>query len=235
MIELLNCDCMEYMATLPDKAFDLAIVDPPYGIGMDGNNHPKGTAACFDYRSGRSNNIRRNNYEGKEWDNNRPDQSYFDELRRISKNQIIWGGNYFADFLPAQSCWVVWDKCNVGTHQSDCELAWTSFNTAVRKYSFMWSGAWQGNPANGAEMQGNKKLNEKRIHPTQKPKQLYTWLLKNYAKDGDRILDTHLGSGSSAIAAHDGGFDFVGCEIDADYYAAALKRFNIHKMQTKLF
>lgn len=234
-IELLNIDCLEYMKGVPDKYFELAIVDPPYGLGMDGNNHPKGTALCFDKRSGKSNCIKRNNYTGKQWDII-PDKKYFDELKRVSKNQIIWGANHFTSKILIDSkCWIVWDKCNVGTHQSDCELAWASFGTAVRKFSFMWSGAWQGNPLNGEKMQGNKALNEERIHPTQKPVKLYKWLLHNYAEYGDKILDTHGGSRSLAIACYQMGFDHVSCEIDKDYHDDSVKRFKEQTMQQSLF
>jgi len=218
MIELLHIDCMTYMATLPDKAFDLAITDPPYGIGMS-----KGT---FTY-SEKKNISSKRNYISKQWDSNRPPVEYFIELQRVSINQIICGGNYFADLLPASRGWVYWDKkiTNANnTNFSDGELIWTSFDCILKKVTYDWIGFGYLNSTERGT----------RIHPTQKPIQLYKWLLKNYAKEGDRILDTHLGSGSSAIAAYDGGFDFVGCEIDADYYAAALKRFNIHKQQLVL-
>lgn len=211
-IELLNCDCMEYMATLPDKAFDLAIVDPPYGIGAD-----KGTW-------GSSNLGRVTNYGRKKWDFAAPEAIYFDELRRISDNQIVWGANHFVSKIPYDSsCWIVWDKLAAADF-ADCELAWTSFETAVRKFEFRWNGM----------LQGDMKNKEHRIHPTQKPVKLYQWLLTNYAKKGQRILDTHLGSGSSAIAAHYFGVDFVGCELDKDYYDAAVKRFNQQTAQQSL-
>lgn len=216
MIELLNTDCMAYMATLPDKAFDLAIVDPPYGIGMCGGKiGGDNLGISKDYK----------NFHGG--DIQAPDSAYFDELRRVSKNQIIWGANHFIDNFPfscSSPCWIVWDKENTGNF-SDCELAWTSFKTAVRKFSFMWNGM----------LQGDMKNKELRIHPTQKPVKLYEWLLTNYAKEGDRILDTHLGSGSSAIAAHNLGFDFVGMELDADYFKSAQERFNNHIKQMRMF
>lgn len=204
-VELLNIDCKEYMAGLPDKAFDLAIVDPPYGIGQDGRqNHTRGKLAkAKDYRS------------NSRYDNSIPDSAYFIELKRISKNQIIWGGNYFINELDATPCFIVWDKNNGANDFADCELAWTSFSTAVRKFKYTWNGM----------LQGNMERKQERIHPNEKPFQLYAWLLKNYAKEGDKILDTHLGSGSSAIAAHKLGFDFVGTEIDKEYYDAALKRY----------
>lgn len=212
MIELLNCDCMEYMVGLPDKAFDLAIVDPPYGINKAG---PIG-GRCF---------AQVTNHEKKNWDKYPPEILYFDELKRVSKNQIIWGANHFVNRIAEDSpCWIVWDKLNTGDF-ADCELAYTSFKTAVRKFSYKWSGM----------MQGDMKNKESRIHPTQKPIKLYQWLLENYAKPGQRILDTHLGSGSSAIAAHYFGVDFVGCELDKDYYDAACKRFDQQTRQTTLF
>ena len=202
MIELLNADCMEYMAGLPDKAFQLAVVDPPYGIGMDGNNNWSGSK-----------------HKKKQWDIGAPDVAYFAELERVSKNQIVWGANHFIDRLAIGSpCWIIWDKKNDGFSFADAELAWTSFATAIRFFRY----------ARGQQT-------DLRIHPTQKPVALYEWLLTNYAKPGQRILDTHLGSGSSAIAAHNLGFDFVGTELDADYYAAAVKRFEAHKAQASLF
>ena len=206
MIELLNTDCMEYMATLPDKAFDLAIVDPPYGIGKDGQKESTGGHGG------------RKGYKFKGWDNNIPDKKYFDELRRVSVNQIIWGANYYPQFLFTSMGWVVWDK-GQDINQSDGELAYTSFNCKLRIYRM-----------NRVEL-----LLEGTIHPTQKPIKLYKKILRDYATPDMKIIDTHLGSGSLAIAAYDFGCDFVGMEIDKDYYDAAVKRFNIHKMQTKLF
>lgn len=214
MIKLLNIDCMEYMADLEDNAFDLAICDPPYGIGEDGrNNHTRGNLAlASDYRA------------YSRYDQYKPDEAYFNELFRVSKNQIIWGANHFGD-MPGSAGWVIWDKENGATDFADCELAYTSFDRAARKYTFRWSGM----------LQGDMKTKEIRIHPNQKPAKLYQWLLKNYAKPGQRILDTHLGSGSSAIAAHYFGVDFVGCEIDEDYYAAAKERFDRETRQVAMF
>jgi site-specific DNA-methyltransferase (adenine-specific) len=211
---LINIDCMAYMKTLKDKEFDLAIVDPPYGIGEDGrNNHTRSKLAkAKDYRG------------NSRYDNNIPDAQYFSELRRVSKNQIIWGGNYFIEHLESTPCFIVWDKNNGQNDFADCELAWTSFETAVRKFKHTWNGMLQ-------EDMSNK---EERIHPNHKPIRLYRWLISNYAKKGDKILDTHLGSGSSAIAAHDMGFEFVGCELDKDYYEAACKRFKDQTKQLKL-
>lgn len=208
-------DCMEYMKGIPDKFFELACVDPPYGIDEDGKtNHTRGKLA------------KAKNYSGKNWDNSSPDVQYFNELIRVSQNQIIWGANHFISKIPLDSsCWIVWDKVNGDNDFADCELAYTSFTSAVRKFEFTWNGM----------LQGDMKNKETRIHPTQKPVKLYKWLLTNYAKPGDKILDTHLGSGSSRIAAWDMGFDFFGCELDADYFAASQKRFDNFKLQQKLF
>ena len=200
-IELLNIDCMEYMKGLPDKAFDLAIVDPPYGIGVD-------KMTMFD---GAKKQTRH-----KEYNDIAPDCSYFNELMRVSKNQIIWGGNYFN--LGPTRCFLSWDKIQEFSG-ADFELAWTNFDK----------------PAKAFRMCRAEAYGQGTIHPTQKPVKLYEWLLHNYAKEGDKILDTHLGSGSSAIAAHYGGFDFVGCELDIDYYNAARERFNHATAQIALF
>lgn len=233
-IELLRMDCMDYMRTVPDRAFDLAIVDPPYGIGMTGHRiAPKRHYAT--QPNGTKRNVQRKDYGVKEWDSEPPSIDYFTELRRVSRNQIIWGANHFIDRVPVPSpCWLVWDKVNGNANQADCELAWTSFKTAVRVFPFMWNGMCQGSPANGRKMQGDKRLNEVRIHPTQKPVQLYRWILRNYAQPGHRILDTHFGSGSLAIACHDEGFDMVGTEVDADYWLAAAKRLEQHKLTQPL-
>lgn len=211
-----NMDCMEGMAQYPDKYFNLAIVDPPYGIGEDGSKNK--SRGCL--------GISKNYKSFAGYDKLSPELVYFNELKRVSNNQIIWGANHFISKIPYDSpCWIVWDKDNGKTDFADCELAYTSFKTSVRKYKFKWQGM----------LQQNMKNKEHRIHPTQKPVQLYKWLLTNYAKPGDKILDTHLGSGSSRIAAWDMGFDFVGYELDKDYFDAQEKRFNDFKMQTKLF
>ena len=222
-IKIIHGDCMEYMATLKDKAFDLAIVDPPYGINvgkaLTGERERESNFKTVGIKGVCIPKI----YRGFN-DSQPPQKEYFTELMRVSNNQIIWGGNYFVEHLTNSSCWIVWDKCNDKSFFADCELAWTSFKKSIRKFSWMWNGM----------LQQNMKQKELRIHPTQKPVALYQWLLKNYAKQGDKILDTHLGSGSSAIAADIMGFDFVGIEIDEDYYNAALDRFNRHKQQLTL-
>ena len=202
--EVFNTDCFEYMRTLPDKAFQLAIADPPYGIGKDGKYWGGDLADAGEYTQ-------------KEWDSEAPDKEWFDELRRISRNQIIWGANHFISRIPFDSsCWIVWDKDNGQTIYADCELAWTSFRTSVRKFTFRWQGM----------LQGNMNHKEIRIHPTQKPVALYAWLLKNYAKPGDRIFDPMMGSQSSRIAAYKMGFDYVGCELDKEYFDKGCERFN---------
>lgn len=215
MIELLHIDCMEYMAGLPDKAFDLAIVDPPYGIGVDG-------AIRIEKPDRPSTWTGIEKYEQKAWDATPPSANYFAEVRRVSADQIVWGGNYFADLLPASKGWIFWDKQFENTFNfSHGELAWTSFGKQLLKFTL----------SSKAETRGGKD----RIHPTQKPVALYRWLLQNYAKPGQRILDTHLGSGSIAIACDIEGFDLVGCEIDADYIAAARKRLADHQAQPRMF
>jgi site-specific DNA-methyltransferase (adenine-specific) len=219
-VEILNIDCMEYMAGLADNAFDLAIVDPPYGINCDGIGMSNRSKPSKKFRG-----AIKSDYKGGAWDSNSPDKLYFKELFRVSKNQVIWGANHFIEkFCINSSCWVVWyKKQNPNDNAADCELAWTSFKTAVRMVSIPWSGF------------GHINLKETRIHPTQKPVKLYQWLLANYAKEGDRILDTHLGSGSNAIANYRGGFDFVGCELDEDYYKDSIARFDAETSQGAFF
>lgn len=221
MSKILNMDCMEYMKSLSDNAFDLAIVDPPYGLGEAGKRSgtrtsKSGAQKFWGSKNTRGTAIKSTIFADKDWDNEPPSVEYFAELKRVSKNQIIWGANHFADRINiSSSSWIVWDKDNGTSNFADCELAYTSFKTAVRMFKFRWSGM----------LQGDMSKKEIRIHPTQKPVKLYEWLLSKYAKDGDRILDTHLGSGSSAIAANNLGFDFVGTEKDKDYYEAASERY----------
>ena len=206
--QITNEDCMDLMARYPDNHFDLAIVDPPYGIGVDGG-------------IGGGVLARKSDFKKKNWDNESPDKNFFDELLRVSKNQIVWGANHFISKIPYDSsCWVVWNKINGDNNFADCELAWTSFKTAVRKFDFRWQGMLQGN-------MGYKK--EGKIHPTQKPVKLYEWLLKNYAKEGDKILDTHMGSGSIAIACHYMDFDLTACELDKEYYEGNRKNKRTNK------
>jgi len=207
-MKITNEDNMELMARYPDNHFDLAIVDPPYGIGMDkSRNLNKGNKAGFKI------------YHDTDWDSKSPEKEYFNQLIRVSKNQIIWGANHFISKIPYDSsCWVVWDKNNGNSDNADAELAWCSFKTSVRKYTINIS-----------------KTYKYRIHPTQKPTELYEWLLMNYAKEGDKILDTHLGSGSIALACHNLKYDLTACELDKEYFDAAMKRLDQHKKQLKLF
>ena len=216
----INDDCMEIMSTLPDKAFELAIVDPPYGIGETGerSTRPHKTKKCPNPMGA----IKQ--YAKKQWDTQPPSKEYFKELVRVSKNQVVWGANHFIENIPNanSSCWIFWDKKNGDNDFADGEMAWCSFKSAVRKFEWLWNGFQKEKP-------------EERIHPTQKPVALYEWLLTHYAKQGDKILDTHLGSGSSRIAAYNLGFDFVGCEIDEDYFKAQEERFKAHTAQESLF
>ena len=234
--EVTNEDCIEGMARYPDKYFDLAIVDPPYGI--------RAVQRIYKGRAGYVNpkekyGVKKANHTIKDWDNQRPSAEYWDELFRVSKNQIVWGANYFTDYLPLSRGWVFWDK-DVNGDFSKGELAWTSFDFALKKVLYVWDGMRQGQQVNktpckgGNWKQGNPCGLEKRNHPTQKPVALYKWLLQNYAKQSDKILDTHLGSGSSRIAAYEMGFDFTAFELDKEYFEAQEKRYNSHISQLKL-
>lgn len=209
-----NMDCLSAMQQMPDKYFDLAVVDPPYFSGPERRNF----YGCQVSPIG----VQRMYKESEVWQV--PDERYFDELRRVSKQQIIWGVNYFNySFSPGR---VVWDKCNGASSFSDCEIAYCSLHDSVRLYRYMWNGMCQGKSiTEGYIMQGDKSKNEKRIHPTQKPVALYAWLYQQYAKPEDKILDTHLGSGSSRIAAWKLGLDFVGFEIDKYYFDLQEQRF----------
>ena len=208
MIQITNEDNMKLMARYEDNHFDLAIVDPPYGIN----------ASEMTMGSGKNKKYNK----GKKWDNETPSKEYFNELQRVSKNQIIWGGNYFADKLKPSRCYVFWDKgIYADCDFADGELAWTNFDKVLRIAKIRYKG-----------FLGADKI---RIHPTQKPIKLYEWLLMNYAKEGNKILDTHLGSGSIAIACHNLGYDLTACELDKEYYDAAIKRINEHKQQIRMF
>ena len=210
MINITNEDNMELMARYPDKYFDLAIVDPPYGIGGGVDNRK-----AIETKSG--NNLKRLARKGgMEWDRTIPKKEYFDELKRVSKNQIVWGGNYMIENLDNTRCFIVWDKMTYIPTMSQIELAWSSFTTHSQLVKI------------------NSNQNN-RIHISQKPIDLYKWLLNKYAKQGDKILDTHLGSGSIAIACHDYGFDLTACELDKEYFDKAMQRINNHTAQTKLF
>ena len=210
MLTITNEDNMLLMARYPDNHFDLAIVDPPYGINM-GN-----TGSYYNLKGKRPSNP----HVKKNWDNGVPTQEYWDELFRVSKNQIVWGGNYMTDFLPPSRCWIFWDKLKFVDNYADGELAWTSFDRNTKKIAI--------------QHHGFLTKDGKSIHPTQKPAMLYNWLLDNFAIEGDKILDTHLGSGSIAIACHDYKFDLTACELDKDYYDNAMKRIKEHTNQQKL-
>lgn len=208
-----NEDCVEGLKRFSDNHFDLAIVDPPYGIGAGSVNFQSGTRK-------KPSKFHKQN----DWDTSIPEPKYWEQLFRVSKNQIVWGGNYMTEFLPPSRCWIFWDKGTGDNSYADGELAWTSFDKVVKKFSKFWSG---GN--------AKEKFDIDRIHPTQKPIQLYEWILQNYAERGDLILDTHLGSGSSRIAAHKAGLNFTGFEIDKDYYEAQEKRFKDFVSQLRMF
>jgi len=209
-----NMDCMEGMSQFPDKYFDLAIVDPPYFADYGKENYPGSEISTI--------GVKRNRFESKFWDV--PDRKYFTELIRVSKNQIIWGVNYFPDMPYLGSGRIVWDKKNDASSFSKCEIAYCSLHNRTEIFRYLWNGM----------LQENMRYKEKRIHPTQKPIALYLWILNKYAKQGDKILDTHVGSASSLIACHHLGFDYIGFEIDSGYYEAAIKRINDEKQQMYL-
>ena len=208
MINITNEDNMELMSRYEDNHFDLAIVDPPYGIGISGQKEQK---------KGKKSD--RKYHKQKDWDNEIPNKEYFKQLFRVSKNQIIWGANYFVEHLDkGTKGWVVWDKAQYGLTMSDCELAYSSFQKPTRVYI-----------KNRAVL-----ISQNTIHPTEKPVKLYEWLLMNYAKKGDQILDTHLGSGSIALACHNLEYDLTACELDKEYYKTALKRLKQHQAQLRI-
>ena len=207
MIKITNEDNMQLMARYEDNHFDLAIVDPPYGIDWMKQIENPNTKANWKV------------HDKKDWDKNIPQQEYFDELFRVSKNQIVWGGNYMTEYLPPSPCWLIWDKMQEFTG-AVFEMAWTSLKSPAKAFRMSRVEAY---------------VNKNKIHPTQKPVKLYEWILMNYAKDGDKILDTHLGSGSIAIACHNLKFHLTACELDKDYYEASLKRLKIHQQQLTMF
>jgi site-specific DNA-methyltransferase (adenine-specific) len=210
-INLIHGCSLKAMREMQDNAFDLAIVDPPYGIGAGGTNFKNGTSKSktIDFRE-------------NDWDKNIPPAEYWQQLFRVSKNQIVWGGNYMTEYLPPKSCWLFWDKGTGDNSYADGELAWTSFDGAMRKITKSWVGA-------------NAKDEGDRIHPTQKPIYLYRWILDKYAKEGFKILDTHLGSGSIALACWDMNYDLTAFEIDENYHKKAFKRFEKHSKQMQLW
>tara|TARA_R100001440_G_scaffold21525_1_gene35476 strand:- start:185 stop:817 length:633 start_codon:yes stop_codon:yes gene_type:complete len=210
-MKITNEDNMQLMSRYEDNHFDLAIVDPPYGIKRDGHSG----SLC----KNKKNNWKKHKF--KHWDNKTPKQKYFDELKRVSKNQIIWGANYFVNFLNEGTMgWIFWFKGQEGLSMSDGEIAFSSFQKATRQININ---------------RGFISKNGGSIHPCQKPVKLYEWLLMNYAKEGDKILDTHLGSGSLAIACHNLGYDLTACELDKEYYNKAIKRLNNHTAQLRIY
>lgn len=244
---------MDLMARYPDKYFDLAIVDPPYGIGESGKNH-KSRNTLVRQRDGVT--LRRcpsTNYSQKDWDNSPPSNEYFHEVLRVSQNQILFGGNYFKEFVGTPfkpprrnkykqflksypNGWIIWDKVNGDNDFNDCELIWTSFEVPSTVIYYMWSGMMQGKSiAEGTIMQGNKSLNENRIHPTPKPVIIYKYLLNLFAHPGYKILDTNSGSGSSILAAHDLGLEIVACDNDEEYFKKSVRRIKQHVAQLTLF
>ena len=204
-----NIDCLIGMEEYEDKYFDLAIVDPPYGKRPTRGKNGFGSSETINIQP-----------KDDKWDI-KPNNEYFNELFRVSKNQIIWGGNYFIENLHSTNCFLIWDKLTGSNPYADCEMAWTSFNSVVKKYTKLWLGT-------------HCKDKFGLIHPTQKPSSLYEWILENYAKPNDKILDTHVGSASSLIACEDMGFEYVGFELDKDYYDSAQKRLEQFRSQFKL-
>ena len=218
-----NADCLAAMREMEDNAFDLAVVDPPYGIGYDKAIENQGGTRFGNAKAAKK------DYHTADWDRNIPSKDYFDQLFRVSRNCIIWGGNYFTEFLSPSKGFICWDKRVDNTMSNDfadCEYAYMSKGLGVaRMFRYVWNGM----------LQGDMKNKEDRFHPTQKPVALYRWIYQHYAKQGDKILDTHLGSGSSRIAAYDAGLDFVGYEIDETYFRLQEERFARHTAQTSLF
>lgn len=219
-----NMDCMKAMQKIPDHYFDLAVCDPPYFSGPERRGYYGSRVSKI--------GVQRDYPISPTWDI--PKEEYFQEILRVSKHYIIWGCNYFKfSFSPGR---IVWDKCNQSNPFSDCEIAATDVHDSVRLFRFLWNGMLQGKSiSEGSIAKGNKAHNEKRIHPTQKPVALYTWIFSRYAKPGDKILDTHLGSGSSRIAAHNIDLDFVGFEIDPDYFRKQEERYAEHVAQMSMF
>lgn len=223
--KLYNMDCMLVMKEIPDKYFELAIVDPPYFNGPNNRGY-------YGRRINKLNIKRRDYLNIESWDI--PNEQYFKELLRISKNQIIWGINYFdVNLGPGR---IIWDKVNGKSSYSDCEIAYCSMHESTRLFRYMWNGMNQGKSiSEGHIMQGDKSKNEKRIHPTQKPVNLYKWTLMNYAKPGDKILDTHVGSASSLVACYEMGFDFAGFEKDKEMFLLASERLKKVMSQINMF
>jgi len=215
MINTVHCmDCLDFMKSMPDKCVDLVLTDPPYGIGEDGlSNHSRGCLAAT------------TKFSNKQWDKTIPTKEYFDEMQRVSKEQIIFGGNYFIEYLRSTPCFLVWDKDNGKSDFADCELAWCSYKTAVRKFKYKWQGM----------LQENMKEKEKRFHPTQKPVALFTWILNNYSTSGMTIFDPFAGSGTTAIACLETGRNYILVEKEPEYIKIINKRIEVWKEQGRLF
>lgn len=224
-----NLNCMDGMKEFPDKYFDIAVVDPEYGRGEHGG---KDRSSFAIQKNGSKIFVQSTEYLNRGWDNEPARREYFEELMRVSKHQIIWGCNYF-DY-PLAGGRIIWDKCNDGSDQSNAEIAYNSLNTRVDIFRYMWRGMFQGKSiSQGTIQQGNKKLNEKRIHPTQKPINLYRWIIQKYIKSDWKILDTHVGSASSLIAYNEANLQFVGFEIDDYMYRLSLERYRAETAQMK--
>ena len=212
--KIINADCMDILKELPDKCIDLVLTDPPYGIGESaGKNKSRGNKAIA------------KDYGNKDWDNSIPEKEIFNEILRVSKHQIIFGGNYFVEYLHNSPCWLVWDKNNGANDFADCELAWTNFKSAVRKYLWTWNGM----------LQHDMKNKDVRIHPTQKPLKLFEMILRDYSNENDLVLDCFSGSGTTAIACHNLNRRFICIEKDYDYYKASVERLKDAQSQLKLF
>ena len=207
--QVICADCLDGMKLIPDKSIDLILTDPPYGIGAS-----KGSFMRQGKQTGKSKCVSGLNYTASDWDNEPPNKEAFNEIFRISENQVVFGGNYFVEYLYNSPCWIVWDKNNGNNRYADCELAWTSFKTAVRKFKHTWHGM----------IQENMKHKDMRVHPTQKPVELMRWILENYSKEGDLICDPFMGSWTMARACKDLGRDFIGFELDENYCKIGEKR-----------
>ena len=223
-MQLFNEDCLDVMRRLADKSVDLILTDPPYGINI-AKTGAVGAENIFGKDGKRIKAAPSKNYGASSWDAAIPGKEYFEEMVRVSKHQVIFGGNYFVEHLRNSPCWIVWDKDNEGTSFADCELAWCSFSSAVRRFKYRWNGM----------LQQNMKEKEDRVHPTQKPIRLFEWILENYAQPGWVIMDPFLGSGSSAIAAKRLGYEFIGVEREQSYFEAALERIPREVAQGRLF
>ena len=223
------------MSSLEANTFDLAICDPPYGLN-EGKKPFNRNTPITDMRNGKSRPRPAKVYNSGEWDQGIPDKKYFDLLSHVSKKILLFGGQHYTHLIPQSKGWIVWDKVNGNTHFGDCELIWSSWLGKTYLVEYMWNGMNQGVSLKTPRItQGNKKLNEKRIHPSQKPIRIYKYLLKNFAEKGWKIFDSHLGSGSSRIAAHELGFEFVGCELDNQFFKSQESRWEKHTVQYNLF